>query len=360
MEIGKILGIIFVIAFLVWVFLPTEDYDSDSDIPEINIEPIIEDQFSNVEQFHYPHMPIRYKLSNPEGCSVPLKNVELSFDILENRTESIVSFEEVNGEEDIDIQCINRDDFDRMFEDFDNCKKELKECANYSYDYERFSFSAYDEGILDRTKEVAVSVRNIFASSTKTIYEVCSVSLETSDYCYDLKVENQEVFEKLYSNELLLGEATPFVQGNILINGTLFLYDNDDRWKSCSRFPVREMHELLHLFAFGHVQELERYRGVGELILETPEQIERYQDIMYPKYSCAGFSKLNEEYVSCLKYIYSNGSQGECLPEVNFLEFGADGFVEESCELGWYPVEDTEHCCPEPDMYIDEEGFCTL
>ena len=318
-----------------------------------------EDNFSNVQQIHWGSMPLKYKITNPEKCDLPLKNLELSFEIIENSTDGIVSFQEVEGESDIEVVCVNRDDFDRMFEDFDNCKKELKECANHSYDYERFSFNAYEEGVLDKTKEVAVSVRNIFSSSTKTTYEVCSVSLETSDQCYDSNVENQEVFERLFGDELTIGEAEPLAQGNILVDGTIYLYDNDDRWKSCIHFPVREMHELLHLFGFEHVQEVERYGYYGELNLETQEALERYHDIMYPEYRCANWNKLNEEYVSCLKYIYSNGSSGEpCESQVKFLEFDETGHLKPKCEEGWHPVEGSEYCCPEPNMYIDSEGFC--
>ena len=82
------------------------------------------------------------------------------------------------------------------------------------------------------------------------------------------------------------------------------------------------------------------------------------QDLLYDTITKLGKTfvpedKVDDEIISCLKYIYSNWEfEGDC-SEVNFLdeEYG-------ECPTGTYEVEGTEYCCQEPNMIIDEEGYC--
>jgi len=95
-------------------------------------------------------------------------------------------------------------------------------------------------------------------------------------------------------------------------------------------FPDVELHEILHLFGFEHVDDP--------------------TSIMYHELDSTGLSYYIDEYkiddwiVERLK----NSSN-----EIKFL--GSE--YEYSCEEGWHEVEGTEYCCPGPDMTIID-GSC--
>ena len=84
---------------------------------------------------------------------------------------------------------------------------------------------------------------------------------------------------------------------------------------------------------------------------------------------------MDKEYVSCLKYIYSNGEfenpcsdvstarKSDDLPACSseyYIPSDEELYWDEElepCDEGWYPIEGTDSCCPEPDMIIVGE-YC--
>ena len=72
------------------------------------------------------------------------------------------------------------------------------------------------------------------------------------------------------------------------------------------------MHELLHVFSFGHSYEppWDPYEGYSDW--------DYARDIMFPSVHCLYQIEIQDKYVSCLEYIYSNGEVGFC-SDVNFL-----------------------------------------
>jgi len=158
----------------------------------------------------------------------------------------------------------------------------------------------------------------------------------------------KEVFENpdisIYCKEgQYLGEQYAFgdsihnlnkYNSNLIINGEINIYGQGI---TCpTGYPALEVHEILHLFGFGHTQNI--------------------QSIMYPSAFLSRYcttTKINDEYTSCLKYIYSNGKEGEC----NIKNSVYEGPLDFVCEEGWYEVEGSEFCCPEPDMVIIDD-YC--
>jgi len=292
-------------------------------------------------------MPLTYSLTNEVDCQgIPFRNLNWSFQILENQTDNLVSFEQVEGDADLEIVCINRDKVERIWSEL---KEELKTCQDVSFNYEKWSLDVFDEGILEPSVDILVSVRSIDRSIASTTFEVCSLKAEDVE---ELGVYKDYLFNYVLE-ESTLGEAFSNSIGNKIIDAKVHLYDEDNRWKSCRDFPVREMHELLHTFRVAHVKELDwdPYHGP---VIETKEDVDRFNDIMYPTYTCNNKKGLQEKYIPCLKYIYSKGEVGEGCENVNFLDESYDVY---ECEEGWYPIEGTDYCCQEPGMEI-VDGFC--
>lgn len=133
---------------------------------------------------------------------------------------------------------------------------------------------------------------------------------------------------------------------NEIISGEIF-YSRDGWYKGeCDKydFPILEIHEILHLFDFKHSPSLESI--MSRYAFETQQQCRK--------------AKIDEEYVSCLKYIYSNGAIGTgCNITGQIInEYKGTYYNEETCSDGWYPVAETSYCCPEPNMKI-LDGYCT-
>ena len=104
-------------------------------------------------------------------------------------------------------------------------------------------------------------------------------------------------------------------------------------------YPALEVHEILHAFGFEHNSLTE--------------------SIMFP-YSAetsrkCKTTKIDDEYVSCLNYIYSNGKyEGNCSISNYYIY---EDTSEYGCSEGWYEVIGTDYCCPEPNMEIID-GYC--
>jgi len=233
----------------------------------------IEDDFSDINELHFSHVPVTY--SYAESCIGPIiPRLEWAFDILENETEQLLSFENINGSADINFVCN--------------------------------------------------SERNMEAVGTLI-----------TQFTY-----GQSLIEKL--------------SGSVIEKTTIEFWSvrEDTRPPSCINFPSLELHEIIHSFGFDHVEN-NRY---SLMYLEAWTQcVAKNQTITLHSTGKTFIpeDKIDDEIISCLKYIYSNGEvEGSC-EDVNFLEAEYGG-----CSYGWYPVEGTNYCCPEPNMIINEDGYC--
>lgn len=123
------------------------------------------------------------------------------------------------------------------------------------------------------------------------------------------------------------GLAIPNYSGKYISHSIIYLPEllkNDPDFYSSSGSDT-EVHEILHVFGIGHSNVI--------------------GGVMFP--SNSGMRKnIEDNIISCLKKIYSNGEfDGDC-SKVNFSSNKV------SCEEGWYEVEGTDYCCPEPNMKI--------
>ena len=328
-NISIFIGIIILLYFGV-IFL-SEDYNEKFDYEEE-----IEDQFSNIIKLHWRNMPLKYSIVTPEDChGIPFKNLNLSFDIIKNKTNGLISFEQTQVGGDIEIICIKKDKVLKF-------KDSITKCKNVSFDYPKTRINPYGESILDSETQLFVSTRTAFRNEFMAVYEVCYVDRS------DMGIyEGAIIFDTL-------GEARPLIQNNLLIKSTIYLYDENNRWIDCQKFPTREMHELLHSFGLDHSKEIDTvdlgyessYYGLNVY------QIEEAKDIMFPYLNCNYQKEVDKKYFDCLKYIYSNGGAGGNCSNIKFLN------LEYECENGLYETVDGGYCCPEPNMNIDDEGYC--
>ena len=158
------------------------------------------------------------------------------------------------------------------------------------------------------------------------------------------------------ATEYTYGLASPVIYGNQIINSTIEFWSirNNSMPPDCYTFPRLTIHEILHILGFGH-DEANYYSvmypyGGSECIKED----NRTTTIIATGETFIPKNEIDKKIVSCLKYIYSNGEVGFCGSDVNFMNFISE------CSEDWYPVSNSDYCCPEPNMIIDEEGYCAV
>ncbi len=183
-----------------------------------------------------------------------------------------------------------------------------------------FAFSGFDFPV---KKE---RMRNAFEELEKKVAEFNFTEIEIYDDA-DIKILLPR------SNNLnTLAEAAPILNGNGEITGgeiTIIKIDIE-----CD-YHGTEMHELLHVFGFDH---------------KPGTVMDRYSD------ECGYMStKGNMYYIDHLKFIYSNGERGK---EHTELPMAFQYEYKSECGDGLYETLDGEYCCQEPDMIVDDEGYC--
>ena len=165
-------------------------------------------------------------------------------------------------------------------------------------------------------------------------FENLSLDPDISIYCKPANYSGQggdtiadALITELDSSRNLIkkGELSFYGQGSICLTG----------------YPALEVHEILHLFKIPHNPL------TGSIM--SPYSAET-------SLRCK-ITEIDEEYVSCLKYIYSNGEIGFPCNFPNFIHENEQE-DESSCEDGLYLSQDETGCCPEPNMYVDDEGYC--
>lgn len=151
----------------------------------------------------------------------------------------------------------------------------------------------------------------------------------------DYENANIKIYFPKRNNLDTIGETTTLFNDNGNIEGGEITMINVEK-EGCDEYPDTEIHEILHVFGFDH----------------NPKTImKEYARGCQPLHS-----EWSIEYVEHLKFIYSNGELGIEHPELpSLLETGTFS----ACDDGWYDVVGSdEWCCPEPNMYADDEGYC--
>jgi hypothetical protein len=149
------------------------------------------DEFSQVNESHWGHMPVSYRLVNEDVCgSGEAYRIRKAFFNIENETNGTVSFEEVEEYEDITITC----------------------------------HAGFDKSLMEDGK---------ITTATTTPYGIGNLIEKASIDFYDTK------------------------EGKIASN--------------CGRYPDVEVHEILHAFGFGHVDD--RYNIMSPTQLYCPTRI---------------------------------------------------------------------------------------
>jgi hypothetical protein len=334
----------------------------------------ITDSYSEVKELHFSHMPISYKINDFGGCNgVVIKRTRDAFEIIQNKTNGLINFTEISeGSPDINITCFDRD---IIISKNSKCEYFAQECYNYSFPYSKSVLDKYKETSLDESSIYISQVKRLKATQELTTYQVCYINktkfnISEAYIINGSSIRNSSNYQICYVNDTVLVEILktsdkPFVigeggineiKGNIIKNGIIHLfkqleYDLDYNdiysWASCAEFPVREMHEILHVFGFSH-PETQRSAKINITFPFRPA--ESSSDIMAPEVDCSKQTKLDYKYISCLEKIYSDNKFGSCegVSLVNLVR---------ACPLGWYPVGETDYCCPKPNMTISD-NYC--
>ena len=187
--------------------------------------------------------------------------------------------------------------------------KDLNEsvkCENFEYDFDKVHVDPVREGLV-KTEDYFINYTRNFTTRFVNNSENVSVltELTTLIVCYvDAEGAGAEM-EFLKEQDVVL-------DGNIIKSHKINIYKSAEGWNSCSGFPAKELHDLLHGFGFAHSQDGKFDPNYGwpadELIL--------FRDIMFPTIECKYQKNLQAKYVNCLNKIY--GEEGDC-SGVNFI-----------------------------------------
>ena len=199
---------------------------------------LIGEEFSDIDLPHFTEFPITY--SYADTCIGPIvPRIEWAFEILENDTEQLLSFEQVIGNADIKFIC-NPD--------------------------VRVEGDSYTD------------ITSIIFGETEILEYEGSVIEKTQIEFWGVK--------------------------------------ENTRPPACQKFPNLEVHEILHAFGLDH-EYGNRYSIMASLGSEciakdTPITLHSTGETFIPE------DKVDDNIISCLKYIYSNGEKGGLCEKVKF------------------------------------------
>lgn len=151
-----------------------------------------------------------------------------------------------------------------------------------------------------------------------------------------------------YEDVYTAGEATLGIIGYVVNDATINFYNLEsktDTWEmgACDEYPDTEIHEILHTFGFDH--------NYNE------------NSIMLSFSKGCYIDSIDNYIIECLKYTYSDGENGDdCSYRddvIGSLEEVEYEYYYEDCDYGLYDAINTDKfCCQEPNMYIDNDGYC--
>lgn len=271
------------------------------------------DEFYNVQELHFDHMPITYQIKNNAAyCNqIQLNHMALGINIVENLSAGMVRFKEVSNNADISIECISPLIQEQKIE---TLKQEATVCKNIYFNYSVTSINWYVSGILNRDNQQFISSRTLERDKNHTIYELCYANI-SENTALGQEIEKSSV---IIPNSEVMGDATPEINGQIIFGGKINLYQEGEGFSRCS-FPAKEIHELFHIFGFDHTPEpyFDPYDG---FIVNNASDVALLRDIMRPHLDCSQLKEINSKYLSCLKKIYSNNNLvNESCNGVNFI-----------------------------------------
>lgn len=183
----------------------------------------LEDAYSNITELHWGHMPLTYSIEDEDECGNETNTIIISFKIIQNSTENVISFNKTSDFQNADIKI--------------DCK-----------------------------------LVGTYLSGEQTL---------------------GEAFFNNEGNLITSAEITYFVKGPKEFRVVEYCQTG---------FPRIEVHEMLHVFGFGHDN--------------SPTHIMK----MINTAGKCGVNKINRELVNCLKYIYSNGEIRTSCYNINFIE----------------------------------------
>lgn len=235
-----------------------DDYDFYSEFPfrvsKDELSRFTSDDFSNTGEIHFTHMPITYNIyvdsssvNAPRGDdSYEVDRIKWALQIIEDSTDNLVQFKEVEINEDPDI-IING--YPPRGEDSD---------INFITEGLAGPIEMIDEKIIEAGVDLFASDVSLWAGST-----------------------------------------SQYIEGGWLWEVTDYELRESISWQAndCKDFPNTEIHELAHAFGFGHL-----YDNSYSIMAPIKHRIQTCKT-----------DKIDEEIVSCMKYIYSNGElEGNC------------------------------------------------
>jgi len=262
--------------------------------PEANLSG---DSFPNSAEAHWTHMPLTYKIEDEEKCGTTVASLKEAFTIIQDSTDNIVRFEEDSGSPDIKFKCIDGEQEVKEQNDTVTCKDEI-------YDYDKIR--------IDPLREDLIVEGDFLLNATEVFRNLSTVfDNATNETTTELEVVYSICYIPSASVPDSLKELEPTKQENFILFSTINIYKPGKFSTSCSNFPAREVHTILHSFGFAHadVPGYDDYYGWAD-----PNAL---RDIMFPDILCKFQTKIEDKYSSCLKNIYSNGAEGSC-DGVNF------------------------------------------
>jgi len=251
-------------------------------------ETFLEDDFSNISEIHWGHMPLTYNIENRSDCEgLPIRKVEEAFEKIEDLTDAHVSFiENKSSEADILINCI---DGAALLEEAGSALV----CKNFTFDYYKPNIHPEKEGLIEKS-DYFVSEETVKRNNTETVYLVCYIDSSSTSSNF---------------NWGALAEAEYFSEEGVIKSASLNIYKPGSIWTSCSGLPTAKIHQILHTFGFGHSYEPGYESGFGWI----ESELYYLEDVMFPYSYCIYQRAIDEKYTSCLKRIYSNGElAGNC------------------------------------------------
>jgi hypothetical protein len=249
--------------------------------------------FEDIEELHWNHMPLTYKIiNNGSECEgVSIVKLKEAFEVIAVASNHKVNFTEAgeNQSADINISCVDRAELLDELEGNETCKDVV-------LDYRSVQFSGYEVLTDD---DYVVSLNIISRNDSSNTYTLCYVNKNSVSVSFDWN---------------LLGEARIEKDGEIIKSARKTIYTVDSEYPYCTDFPAKEVHDIMHLLGFAHIETpvFDDYYGWFF------KDFRYFKDVMFPYPYCAYITELNDNYANCLEYIYSNGQSGSGCAAVNF------------------------------------------
>jgi len=206
--------------------------------------------------------------------------------------------------------------------------------VTYKFETEKCTDTKWTDCCRERVINLTLlAFRSITNETAGTVYfNEVSQDPDISIYCEESEHSSSLIetlaeasCEKDDYNEKLISHATLTIYGQGMACNT--------------GYPDLEVHEILHTFGFIHNAKMgsimQPYSAMTSAECET--------------------TKIDDEYISCLKNIYSDGViEGDCskIDTITNSDFTGPCDSMYTCDEGWYEVKGTDFCCPEPNMLI--------